>query len=48
MQVTTWARIMRFNDDQWPVADASSVGKVAASRRRHCRAYREMHQPEVL
>jgi hypothetical protein len=34
--------------DQWPVANASSVGNVAASHRFHYCADREMHLPEVL
>jgi hypothetical protein len=36
----------RFNEDQWPVANASSVGNVAASPRLHYRADREMRLPE--
>jgi hypothetical protein len=39
---------MRFNEDQWPVANALSVGNVAASHRFHYCAGREMHLPEVL
>jgi hypothetical protein len=38
----------RFNEDQWPVANALSVGNVAASHRLHYCADREMHLPEVL
>jgi len=38
----------RFNEDQRPVANASSVGNVAASHWFHYRADREMHVPEVL
>ena len=38
----------RFNEDQWPVANASSVGNVAASHWFHYCADREMHLPEVL
>ena len=38
----------RFNEDQWPVANASSVGNVAASHRLHYCADREMRLPEVL
>ena len=34
--------------DQWPVANASSVGNVAASHRFHSCADREIHLPEVL
>jgi hypothetical protein len=47
-QVTTWVRIMRFNEDEWPVANTSSVGDVAASHRFHYCADREMRLPEVL
>ena len=39
---------MCFNEDQWPVANASGVRNVAASHRLHYRADREMHLPEVL
>jgi hypothetical protein len=38
----------RFNEDQWPVANASSVGNAAASHRLHYCADGEMHLPEVL
>jgi hypothetical protein len=34
--------------DQWPVANASSVGNVAAPHRFHYCADREMHLAEVL
>jgi hypothetical protein len=38
----------RVNEDQWPVANALSVGNVAASHRLHYCADREMHLPVVL